>query len=441
MNLRRRQTSIIISLMLVSVLFTGCGFMRGSAEPTPFPPVEMELVSFEAGAWNEAEDTLINQYQELQPNVSFNKGMYIQTPSAYLSQPPMPDLMVISPGYLLDQAIYNQQLVELTDIWEQSGLADDYPASFRALSANDGKQYYLPVAYTWTAIYYNEDVFAEYGLVPPATWDEFIVVCDTLLANGVTPLSIAGSDVFQSTLWFDYLNLRLNGLEFHQQLTRGEVSFEDARVHNALQLWSWMLERGYFVDHPERMNANDNVLAVVNTVPGLADREKAAMTLTGPTWLGSVPAELRSGLDFFAFPVIDPDVPAAEALTAYGYMIPAGAVNRGTALDFVKIAGSTDAQSGMAMALNASDSGLVPANPAAHASDMPASSERGASLVTNASGVTPFFVLAVPDSMWDPVGRAIGYFLQNPWDVQTTASMLENARQNALSAGDFLPVD
>ena len=41
----------------------------------------------------------------------------------------------------------------------------------------------------WT---YNKDIFEEVGVTPPKTWDEFIAVCDKLLAAGYQPLSMSG---------------------------------------------------------------------------------------------------------------------------------------------------------------------------------------------------------------------------------------------------------
>lgn len=36
-------------------------------------------------------------------------------------------------------------------------------------------------------VIYNQDIFAEQGLEVPETWDEFIAVCDALVAAGITP--------------------------------------------------------------------------------------------------------------------------------------------------------------------------------------------------------------------------------------------------------------
>jgi multiple sugar transport system substrate-binding protein len=432
----------IIAAVVVLAIAAGCGSFGRNAEPTPLPPAELTLLSFGSeGSWGVAEEALTDLFREQQPNVEFKISDYGEPPSTYLAVSPVPDIMVISPGYLLNQAIANGQILDLTDLWQQAGLAEDYPAGLRELSAWEGKQYFVPVANTWTAIYYNKEIFEQYGLAPPQTWDEFISVSETLLDNGVTPLSIAGNDVFLNTLWFDYLDLRLNGLDFHRQMLNGEISYQDERVRTVFEVWGNLVDRGYFGEAPARVGARDSVMAIVPRLADVGIGGKAAMTLSGPTWLGDLPPELQDGLDFFAFPVIDPSVPKVEALTSYGYMVPSEAPNRDAALAYVEYAGSAPAQTAIAPRLNAGGAGLAPANPGAEWGDVPESVQRGSTILTDASGLTPIFVLAAPDAMWDSAGRAIGYFLQNPWDVETTTMMLEEARQAALAAGAFLQAE
>ena len=433
--------AIVFGLVALA-LAAGCGSLRRSAEPTPLPPAELTLLSFGSeGSWGVAEEALTGLFREQQPNVEFKISDYGDSPSAYLAASPVPDIMVISPGALLDRAVANGQVLDLTDLWQQAGLTEDYPAGLRELSAREGKQYFVPVANTWTAIYFNKEIFEQYGLEPPQTWDEFIAVSETLLDNGVTPLSIAGNDIFLSSLWFDYLDLRLNGLDFHRQLLNGEISFQDERVRTVFEVWGNLVDRGYFGEAPARVGATDSVMAIVPRLADVGLGPGAAMSLSGPSWLGELPPELQDGLDFFAFPVIDPSVPKAEALTSYGYMVPSGAENREAALAYVEYAGSASAQTAIAPRLNAGGADLAPANPGAEWGDVPESVQRGSAILSEASALTPIFVLAAPDAMWDNADRAIRYFLQNPWDVETTTMMLEEARQDALAAGAFLQAE
>lgn len=63
----------------------------------------------------------------------------------------------------------------------------DFPGSARgAWSTDDGVLYGVPFVGVTHGVYYQKDVFEEYGLTPPETWDEFIDICETLDAAGET---------------------------------------------------------------------------------------------------------------------------------------------------------------------------------------------------------------------------------------------------------------
>jgi ABC-type glycerol-3-phosphate transport system substrate-binding protein len=434
-----RTLLALLALAALSVIAAGCGLLGRQPQPTPIAPVELALVTYDMeGSWSHAEKSLLEQFGALHPHVTFRRAPYLQMPADYLAQPPSPDLMVMTAGYPLTRAVEQGQLVDLTDIWEQSGLLEQYPAGFQALSAADGKQFFLPIGYTWSAIYYNRTVFDQYGLQPPATWSEFTELCDTLLANGITPLSLAGSDVWLSGLWLDYLDLRLNGGDFHRQLLNGEISYTGDRVVSVLELWSWMLQQGYFTEHSERLSATDSLMAVITDQVGVAYVDKAAMTLTSPSWLGYLPSTLLQDLDFFPFPVIDPSVPPAEVLTAYGYMVPVNAEHRDVALAFVEFVASAEAQSAMAQQISANAPDLAPAHRPAEGVQLSETTQRGIDIMAGAQDITPLYVLGVPESMWGRVDTAIDRFLRWPDEVDAFALALEQARQNAEDAGEFI---
>ena len=434
-----RMLLALLALAALSALTAGCGLLGRQSEPTPIAPVELALVTYDMeGSWSHAEKSLLEQFSALHPHVTFQRAPYVQMPADYLAQPPSPDLMVMTAGYPLARAIEQGQLVDLTDIWEQSGLLEQYPAGFQALSAANGKQFLLPIGYTWSAIYYNRAVFDQYGLQPPATWSEFTELCDTLLANGITPLSLAGDDVWLSGLWLDYLDMRLNGGEFHRQLLNGEIPYTDERVVSVVELWSWMLQQGYFTQHSERLDATDSLMAIITDQIGIGYVDKAAMTLTSPSWLGYLPPTLLQDLDFFPFPVIDPSVPPAEVLTAYGYMVPLNAEHRDVALTFVEFAASAEAQSVMAQQISANAPDLAPAQSPGDGAQLSEVTQRGIDLMAGAQDVTPLYVLGVPESMWGRVDNAVDRFLRSPDEIEAFALALEQARQAAEDAGEFI---
>jgi len=82
----------------------------------------------------------------------------------------------------------------------------------------NGKLYGLTLwattATTWV-VNYNKTIFDEHGLSVPTTYDEFKVVCQTLLDAGIQPLYEPFSDGWHHVLWFPELGPR------YEQVTPG----------------------------------------------------------------------------------------------------------------------------------------------------------------------------------------------------------------------------
>jgi len=109
---------------------------------------------------------------------------------AYLTASTPPDVMTWFAGNRARFFIDKGLIMDISDVWESEGWNEDFPAGFRALSTVDGKQYFLPSSWYWWAVYYRKDIFEQYGLEPPETWEEFLQVCETLKENGITPITI-----------------------------------------------------------------------------------------------------------------------------------------------------------------------------------------------------------------------------------------------------------
>ncbi len=70
------------------------------------------------------------------------------------------------------------------------GLKENFSASSLEPWQNaDGTMFAVPFAAVSHVVYYNKDLFAANKLEIPTTWEDFIKVCDTLKAAGVTPLA------------------------------------------------------------------------------------------------------------------------------------------------------------------------------------------------------------------------------------------------------------
>jgi ABC-type glycerol-3-phosphate transport system substrate-binding protein len=171
-------------------------------------------------------EIVADRFAAAYPHIDLKREVCGNHAYTYLAGSPSPDILELGANYQLAEAIRKNQVTDLTEMWLQAGLLEASPASLPKLSVQDGKQYYVPVAYDWEAVYYNKAVFAQYNLEPPQTWDEFLQVCDTLLAKGVTPLAIGGDGPHTGLLWLDYLSLRLYGADFRHALITGKVNYK-----------------------------------------------------------------------------------------------------------------------------------------------------------------------------------------------------------------------
>jgi len=426
----KSRSGYVFAIILTTLFVTACGLFGEEAPPTvPPEPITLRYVTF--GVLAAAEDALIKQFEADHPNLKIDSEEFRQSPLQYLTDTTPPDVITIAPSRWLDQAIEQNLVTDISDLWQQAGFVDAYPANLRALSERDGKQYFLPIGYNWNGIYYNKEVFAQYNLQPPRTWDEFMALCDTLLVNGVTPLSLSGSDPFMAALWIDYLDLRLNGADFHRQLGNGEIPYDDARVRAVFELWRSLFNQGYFLEDARNMSSLTSLMATIRGDKGEVVSNKAAMVLSGSLYMDDLPEPFRPELDFFPFPSIDPTLPSSEVVFSIGYMIPANAPHRSEALTFLTYLGSEQAQ---AILYQNANSGLyAPARIMDGAGELPATVQQGIQLVQNSEKVGIPYFLSIDDRQQfglDDILRRIVSDPQasKPFDLDELLSKLEEAR-------------
>lgn len=220
------------------------------------------------------------------------------------------------------------RLEPIDDVWASAGLDAAFPpAVTRAASEYAGHKYLLPLTQHYIGIFYNKRLFAEHGLQPPATWEEFLVVCERLKAAGVTPIALGARDKWPAQFWFDFLLLRSAPYAFRQRLLNGEERFDDPRVLAVFARWKSLLDAGYFNRQP-----HPNSLAWDSGANEMVYRGEAAMTLMG-TWNIGYFTNAAHGwvagrdFDFFPFPVIDPQLPRVAMGPIDGLVLPRRAAN------------------------------------------------------------------------------------------------------------------
>lgn len=112
----------------------------------------------------------------------------------------------------------------------------------------DGKVFALPTQTTVATVFYNKKIFAENNLKVPTTWDEFIQVCDTLKAAGVTPLDIPCPDAWIPAQFVQQLVDGIGGMSVYNGLLDGSVTWNNDSHVAAGKLVQTLINAGYLQD-------------------------------------------------------------------------------------------------------------------------------------------------------------------------------------------------
>lgn len=135
-------------------------------------------------------------------------------------------------------------LEDMTDFWEEYVIPNGVSADVAESLTFDGKIYAVPYSIIYNTMIYNKDVFAQYELEEPQTFDEFLNVCQTLLDNGVTPIALK-NDSWAGFIWFQAM-LASYDPQLYLDVCDGTAAYTDERVVEVMNTWKDMLDKGYF---------------------------------------------------------------------------------------------------------------------------------------------------------------------------------------------------
>lgn len=212
----------------------------------------------------------------------------------------LPDVgMTWAAGYM-EPYVEGDMYASLDDVIN----ADDFVSGTLDAFAVDGTTYGLPLELNISSIFYNKEIFDEYGLEEPQTLDELKEIVATLNDNGVIPIALGNRDAWTGSMWYMYLANRLGGDEdvLTQAIDR-EISFEDSALVGAAEEIQNLVDEESFV-------SGFNGLAD-EEAKSMFMEEQAAMYLIA-TWdlpnfttNEDVPQEFRDKVGYFKFPTVD----------------------------------------------------------------------------------------------------------------------------------------
>jgi multiple sugar transport system substrate-binding protein len=294
----------------------------------------------------EAFKTLVSDFRAANPDVDVHLTIqdlpsYRKALPASLDTDAAPDVFNWFAGDQMRTLAQRGALDDLSDLWKANTWWNTFPSA--AITVG-GRQYALPYQYYPWGLFTRRDVLERAGIhEPPHDLSAILTACSKLRKAGFTPISLGGKDGWALAAWFDFIDMRANGYEFHAQLLDGKISYNDSNVRRAFAMWKQLIDAKCF---------DPNALAVdEHNAEAQLYAGRAGMLLMGTVVSAGFPEIVRPQIDYQRFPTIDSGQAAAEAAPTDTFHVAARARNKADARRFLKFASSSAANAKLAKSL------------------------------------------------------------------------------------------
>lgn len=190
-------------------------------------------------------------------------------------------------------------ILPITDLWQKNNYAKEFSASIVDGVSIDNQIYAIPIAYSVWGMFYNKVLFKQLNAIPPQTWQQFTHLLAKFKGHGVAPIAIGAKQPWFIANWFEYLNIRLNGLAFHQQFIQGKVSNQSPQIVGVLTYLQELAASGYFIEGYKQYSFRDLLPLIY--------RKRAGVMLADSGIGIRIPKEIQDSIGFFTFPFIKQD--------------------------------------------------------------------------------------------------------------------------------------
>lgn len=334
----KKLIALVLGLGILMGLLSGCGQKEsapandGQATDAAEDTIEISILtrwSTEAPRDVVVRDR-IERFQQEHPNIkvemlmindekSFNDKFATgvatgDMPSIFLTYGGAPDAQYAVNGVMLDLTPY----MEADPEWSQA-IPDGNYNNWRF---NDVEGTYgVPVEYGPNSLFYNKDLFAQFGLNPPETIEDMKAAGEVFLENGIVPMSLGAKENYRGGHLFNQLFMKMLGDEAVLALGNHELKYTDPEVVAVFEEIQALEQSGFFGSN---ILANDGAKEKADFHSGMT-----AMHFDGDWYLSeATSSEIADSIGVVPFPYYE-DIPdlkthgfggASVGLSVYGKM-------------------------------------------------------------------------------------------------------------------------
>lgn len=365
-----------------------------------------------------AFEAVVKQFEAENPGITvkmnvYDHESYKSSIRNWLTSAP-PDVALWYSGARMRQFVAPGLLEDVSALFTPEARGQFAPKVLDTVTV-EGKQFGVPYSYYQWGIFARTDLLQKAGVGEIKTWDDLLGACDKLRAAGVEPVDLGSKDLWPTAGWFDYIDLRLNGYEFHTQLTEGKVSWQDPKVRDVFAHWKQLLDHQCFIKNHTSLSWQES--------QSLMYQGKAGMMLIGNYFTQGMPADAAANISFLTFPAIIPGVAVTEEAPIESINIPAGAKNKADAMKLLAFMMRADVQTTVNKTLR-----QLPTNTQAQVSD-DRFLKAGAAQLDAAAHLTQFLDRDTSEDLATVAMKGFQEFMVKPERLDAVLATIERARK------------
>ena len=364
--MNKKIFSIISVLLIAAVLFTACSQSAATepaAESSAVEEVEaagssdenrvLKVWHYESdtGAMGKAWIAAKDLFEERHPGVTIEldntRGFeqIRQTASMILNSDEAPDVMEYNKGNASTGLLSQQGLLtDMTSEVEARGWDEILTGGMQTTSRYEdgvmgaGNWYGVTNYGEFVLVYYNKDMFAEYDLEVPTTFEEFEDCLETFASAGIVPIGTGATEYPAQQIFYELVLSKADiDLVNAYELYQGEVDFHgEAFTFGAEKMLEWV-EKGYIDKNSTSLGAEDMGLGF--------ESGEYPMIPTGSWWYGRFMEEITDfDWGIFLFPGNTYNAGSGGNL----WVIPENSENKDLAYEWIEVTLDPEIQTYMA---------------------------------------------------------------------------------------------
>jgi len=345
---------------------------------------------------------------------------YKQMTSQWMAENAKVDLMVWLWPSSLKALAESGKVAPVTRLWSAT-MMQAYPKHIRDLVTFNGEQYGIPLSTGFWGLYANSDILKQFGVSNINTIDDLIIACKVLSEQHITPIALGLKEQWPVLGLFDFLVLRLYGIELYREILENKVAFTDKRVVSVLQRWKELIDSQCFLEDASRYTQKD--------VLPLLYRNRAGFILSGNFVISQIPESVMEKINFVPFPTANSNIAPIEIAPTDFIALRTDSNNKKAASFFLKFLVREDVQSLLNKKLK-----FLPVHPNASLSD-DKRVQQGQENLRQANGTIQYSDRAMSKDYHEPLAAILVSFF-NTRDVGQTALELERLRQRYMRKVD-----